>query len=75
MKTVNVGVIGVGFMGTTHIKAYLKIPGARVAAICSSGRLPVDGDFSAVSGNVGDGQPLKLDHPKPLHILRRLDPA
>jgi predicted dehydrogenase len=61
MKTVNVGVIGLGFMGTTHIKAYLKIPGARVAAICSLGRLPVDGDLSKAGGNLGDGKPLKLD--------------
>ena len=32
MKTVNVGVTGIGFMGATHIKSYMKIPGARLAA-------------------------------------------
>ncbi|MDB6108430.1 MAG: afr 7 [Pedosphaera sp.] len=61
MKTVNVAVVGIGFMGTTHIKSYLNIPGARLAAICHTGRLPVDGDFSGIAGNIGGGKPLKLD--------------
>ncbi len=58
---VNVGVVGLGFMGVTHLRAYLKIPGARVAAICDAARLPEDGDFSKISGNIATGQPLKLD--------------
>ena len=33
MKTVNVAVVGLGFMGVTHLKAYRQIPGARIAAI------------------------------------------
>ena len=61
MKTVNIGVAGMGFMGATHIKAYLKIPGARIGAICDAHRLPIDGDLSSISGNIGDGKPLKLD--------------
>ena len=61
MKTVNIGVTGIGFMGATHIKAYMKIPGARLAAICDAVRLPVDGDLSAIGGNLGDGKPFKLD--------------
>jgi predicted dehydrogenase len=61
MKTVNVGVAGIGFMGATHIKSYLKIPGARVAAICDAVHLPVNGDLSGIVGNVGDNQPLRLD--------------
>src|ERR1700722_3574910 len=61
MKTVNVGVAGIGFMGATHIKSYLNIPGARIAAICDAVRLPVDGDLSAIGGNLGDGRPFKLD--------------
>ena len=61
MKTVNVGVVGIGFMGATHIKSYLKIPGARLGAICDSVRLPVNGDLSGIGGNIGDGKPLHLD--------------
>ena len=61
MKTVNVAVVGLGFMGVTHIKAYQKIPGARIAAICDAVRLPVDGDFSTIGGNIGSADALKLD--------------
>ena len=61
MKTVNVAVVGLGFMGVTHLKAYRQIPGARIAAICDAVRLPVDGDFSTISGNVGTKDPFKLD--------------
>jgi predicted dehydrogenase len=57
---INVGIVGLGFMGVTHIKAYRKIPGARLAAICDAYRLPADGDLSSF-GNVGDSEPIKLD--------------
>ncbi len=58
---VNVAVVGLGFMGVTHIKAYAKIKHARLAAICDAVRLPANGDFSTISGNFGTGDPLKLD--------------
>lgn len=61
MKQVNVAVVGLGFMGVTHLKAYQQIPGARIAAICDAARLPVDGDFSSIGGNVGNADPFKLD--------------
>lgn len=58
---VNVAVVGLGFMGVTHIKSYLKIPQARLAAICDAVRLPDNGDFSTISGNIPGWEPLKLD--------------
>ncbi|MBM3861932.1 MAG: Gfo/Idh/MocA family oxidoreductase [Verrucomicrobia bacterium] len=61
MSTVNVAIVGVGFMGATHIKAYRQVPGARIAAICDAVRLPVDGDLSNIAGNIGSAEPLKLD--------------
>jgi predicted dehydrogenase len=33
-EKVNVAVVGVGGRGTAHVKEYLTIPGARVAAVC-----------------------------------------
>ena len=60
-KTVNVGVVGIGFMGVTHIKAYRQIPGARLAAICDAVRPPENGDLSKIAGNIGSADPLKLD--------------
>jgi predicted dehydrogenase len=51
-KTVNVGVAGLGFMGVTHLRAYQKIPQARVVAVCDSGRMPVNGVLRGVNGNI-----------------------
>lgn len=58
---VNVAVVGLGFMGVTHLKSYLKVKNARIAAICDAARLPANGDFSTISGNIGEEPPLKLD--------------
>ncbi len=58
---VNVGIIGLGFMAATHIKAYRKLADVRIAAICNPSGRRLDGDFSDVTGNVGDQQPVRLD--------------
>ncbi len=51
-KKVNIAVVGLGFMGVTHIRAYLDIPEARIVAVCDSVRLPVNGILAGVAGNV-----------------------
>ena len=56
-----VGVVGCGFMGLAHIQGYLRNPHARIATICDAVRLPEDGDFTGVEGNVDVGEPVKLD--------------
>ncbi len=58
---VNVGIIGLGFMAVTHIKAYRQIGDARIAAICNPSGRRLDGDFSTVAGNFGGGEPVRLD--------------
>ena len=58
---INVGIVGLGFMAATHIKAYRQSPGVRVAALCNPSGKRLDGDFSNVSGNVGTNEPVKLD--------------
>ena len=63
-KRINVGIAGLGFMGASHIKAYLRIPTARIAAICNPSGRNLDGDFSRVSGNIGVAEPLQLDMTK-----------
>jgi predicted dehydrogenase len=57
---VNVAVVGLGFMGVTHLKSYQSVPGARVVAVCDAVRQPVDGVLS-VGGNLGGGDDLRLD--------------
>ncbi len=58
---INVGIVGLGYMAATHIKAYQQLADARVAALCNPSGRHLDGDFSGVAGNVGDNAPVKLD--------------
>jgi predicted dehydrogenase len=50
---INVGILGIGFMGVTHFKALQKVKGARVAAICTRDEKKLAGDWSGVQGNFG----------------------
>lgn len=50
---VRVAVIGLGFMGVTHLRVYSQMPNARVAAVCDRVRLPVNGMLAGVPGNIG----------------------
>src|SRR5260370_6429867 len=51
--TIRIGVIGLGFMGSTHIQALLSIPGAQLVAVCTSDETKLSGDLSAIEGNTG----------------------
>jgi predicted dehydrogenase len=47
------GMLGLGFMGSTHLKALRCVDGARLAAVCSKVEQELTGDLSAVRGNFG----------------------
>ncbi len=49
---VNVAVVGLGFMGVTHLRAYLDLPSARIVSVCDPVRLPVRGVLPGVAGNI-----------------------
>lgn len=50
-----VGLIGLGFMGLTHLKGYVRLPGVTVAAVSALDRKALEGDLSSVGGNLGTG--------------------
>lgn len=50
---INIGIVGIGFMGTTHFNAAKALKGARVAAIASRDPAKLKGDWSHISGNLG----------------------
>jgi predicted dehydrogenase len=58
---INIGIVGLGFMAATHIRAYRQVAGTRVAALCNPSGRHLDGDFTNVAGNVGATDPVKLD--------------
>ena len=47
-----VGVVGLGFMGSTHLQAYQGIPGAEITAVASGDERKLAGDLSAIQGNL-----------------------
>ncbi len=55
-----IAILGLGFMGSTHIKAWRQIPGAEVVAVSSRDPQRLSGDLSGVQGNLG-GPGEKLD--------------
>ncbi len=59
-RPVNVGVVGLGFMGLTHINAYRKLPDARIVAVCDAVRQPVNGVLAGVTGNVAGSDTVDL---------------
>src|SRR5688500_8200090 len=60
-RKVRIGIVGLGFMAATHIRAYQKVAAAEIAALCSPSGRHLDGDFTTVAGNINTGDPLKLD--------------
>ena len=57
---VNVAVVGLGFMGVTHLREYLANPMARVVAVCDGVRLPVNGLLAGVAGNIKNSAAIQL---------------
>ena len=57
---VNVAVVGLGFMGVTHLRAYLASESARIAAVCDAIRLPENGILQGVAGNIGKSDDINL---------------
>lgn len=55
-----IAVLGLGFMGSTHLKAIGNIPGAALAAVVSGDERKLSGDLSGIQGNLG-GPGEKMD--------------
>lgn len=49
----NIGIIGLGFMGATHAVQYSRMPGVSIAAVCSRDEARLRGKFSGQGGNLG----------------------
>lgn len=63
MKQVKIGLVGLGFMGTTHWGVYKGMKNAKVVALADVDAKKRKGDISAVVGNIGGG-----DNSKPLDL-------
>lgn len=50
---VNVGILGIGFMGMTHFNAWKSVTGAKVTAVFTRDERKLRGDWRGVKGNFG----------------------
>lgn len=50
-----IGVVGLGFMGSTHLEAYQQVRGFELAAVSSSSDRKLSGDLTDVGGNLDRG--------------------
>ncbi len=57
---VNVAVVGLGFMGVTHLRAYQQLDEANIVAVCDAVRLPVNGVLAGVAGNIKKSDDIDL---------------
>ena len=55
MDKVRIGIIGLGFMGTTHFRIYRDLPNAQIMAIADVDSAKRQGNISKVCGNIGGG--------------------
>lgn len=70
-RKVNVAVVGLGFMGVTHLKAYQQLKAARIVAVCDSVRAPVNGILPGAAGNIRGADVLDLG--RKVRVYRQLD--
>lgn len=60
---VKVGIIGLGFMGTTHFQIHRQLGKSDIIAVADVDERKVKGDWSSVIGNIGD-----MDYSKPVDM-------
>jgi len=48
-----IGIVGLGFMGSTHLKAFKQVPGVELVAVSDPNTKLLDGDLSGIQGNLG----------------------
>src|ERR1051326_8426078 len=68
---VNIAVVGLGFMGVTHLRAYQLVDSAKIVAVCDAVRLPVNGVLQGVAGNIKKSDDINLG-PK-VKVCRKLE--
>src|SRR5215468_8659111 len=70
-EPLRVAVVGLGFMGVTHLRAYQETDGAKIVAVCDAVRLPVNGVLQGVAGNVKKSDDIHLG-PR-VRVYRKLE--
>lgn len=68
-----IAMLGLGFMGAVHLRAWRQMAGATVTAVFSNDERQLSGDLTATQGNLGPpGERLDFSTLKPYRDLARL---
>lgn len=73
-----IAVLGLGFMGSTHLKALRQVNGAELTAVYSNDERKLAGDLTGIQGNIGGpGEKLDFSGVRPYRDIRALldDPS
>jgi len=62
-NTVKTGIIGLGFMGTTHFQIHRQLGKSEIIAVADVDEKKIAGNWSSVVGNIGD-----MDYSKPVDM-------
>lgn len=57
----NVGIVGMGYMAAMHVKAWQKVAGTRIGAICNPTGKHLDGNLDHVFAQMGSDEKLQID--------------
>ena len=72
-RQLNVALAGLGFMGTTHLKAWKQVPGVRVMAVTDADPKRRAGDLTSAGGNFGGpGEVMDFSNVKQYPTLKEL---
>jgi predicted dehydrogenase len=65
-----IAVLGLGFIGSTHLRAPKDVPEAELAAVVSSDEKKLSGDLSGIRGNIGGpGEKMDFSRVKKYHAI------
>ena len=73
MDKVRIGLIGLGFMGSTHFRIYEAMKDAQIVALADVDANKRKGDISKVVGNIGNAdnsQPLNMEGMEELSTVK-----
>ena len=72
MQNLRIGLVGLGFMGATHLQAYSRIPRLELAAVCTRDERALSGDLRHIRGNFAVSTALDFSHARKYRVWQEL---
>jgi predicted dehydrogenase len=72
MQKLRIGLVGLGFMGATHLEVYPRISELELAAVCTRDERVLSGDLSHIRGNFRVSTALDFSHAHKYRVWQEL---